>query len=284
MSVSSKIPAFLSGAVPLHKTGITGKNITIAIMDSGFAPHPDISPNRILMFKDFIANKSNPYDNYSHGTHVTGIAASSRIGIAPECQIVSLKVLDHKGNGSTDILIEGIQWILENQEHFRIRIVNISIGGTNKELKNEKNALNLWVTKMWEAGITVCCSAGNMGPTPNSITAPGNCKKVITVGSYDGNRFSSAGPLLPYITKPELVAPGTNIVSTKPGGGYSIKSGTSMSVPFISGVCALLLQQKPYLSNDQIKIRLMEAASPVPYLPYNRQGAGVVNLSRLLEL
>lgn len=284
MSASPKIPAIISGAASLHKIGITGKNVTIAIMDSGFSFHPDITSERILMFKDFIANKSMPYDNYSHGTHVTGIAASSKIGIAPECQIVNLKVLDNKGNGSTDIFIDGIKWILENQEDFHIRITNISIGGTSNELKNEKNRLNLWVTKLWEAGITVCCSAGNMGPFPDSITAPGNCKKVITVGSYDGNRFSSAGPLLPYITKPELVAPGTNIVSLKPGGGYSIKSGTSMSVPFISGACALLLQKKPYLSNEQIKIRLMEAAKPVPYLPYNRQGAGVVNLAHLLSL
>lgn len=282
MSASTKLPAIVSGANRLHKKGITGKNITVAVMDSGLSPHPDISSDRILAFKDFISNKHYLYDDYSHGTHVTGIIASSKIGIAPECQIVNLKVLDNRGNGSTDTFIEGIKWILENQEYFRIRIVNISIGGTNAELKREKNLLNLWVTKLWESGITVCCSAGNMGPAPDSITAPGNCKKVITVGSYDGKKFSSAGPLLPYITKPELVAPGMNIISMKAGGGYSIKSGTSMSVPFISGACALLLQQKPYLTNDQLKIRLMESAYPVPYLPYNRQGAGVVSLSRLL--
>ncbi len=282
MSASTKLPAIVSGANLLHGKGITGKNITVAVMDSGLSPHPDISSDRILAFRDFVANKNDPYDDYSHGTHVSGIIASSKIGIAPECRIVNLKVLDQKGNGCSDIFIEGIKWILENQEYFEIQIVNISIGGTNAELKREKNLLNLWVSRLWESGITVCCSAGNMGPAPNSITAPGNCKKVITVGSYDGRRFSSAGPLLPYITKPELVAPGTNIVSTKPGGGYSIKSGTSMSVPFISGACALLLQQKPYLTNDQLKIRLMESAYPVPYLPYNRQGAGVVNLSRLL--
>lgn len=282
MSASTKLPAIVSGANLLHNKGITGKNVTVAVMDSGLSPHPDISSDRILAFRDFVANKNDPYDDYSHGTHVSGIIASSRIGIAPECRIVNLKVLDHRGNGCSDIFIEGIKWILENQECFHIQIVNISIGGTNAELKREKNLLNLWVSRLWESGITVCCSAGNMGPAPNSITAPGNCKKVITVGSYDGRKFSSAGPLLPYVTKPELVAPGTNIISTKPGGGYSIKSGTSMSVPFISGACALLLQQKPYLTNDQLKIRLMESAYPVPYLPYNRQGAGVVNLSRLL--
>lgn len=282
MSVSAKIPSIISGAAPIHKSGITGKNITIAVMDSGLYPHPDITSSRIPAFIDLISGFPNPYDDFSHGTHVSGIIASSRIGIAPNSNIISIKVLDRRGNGSTDTFIEGIKWILANHKRYRIQIVNISIGGTNAELKKEKNLLNLWVSKLWETGMIVCCSAGNNGPTPNSITAPGNCKKIITVGSFDGKHYSSAGPLLPYITKPELVAPGTNILSMKPGGGYSIKSGTSMSVPFISGICALLLEQSPHLSNDQIKIRLMEAAHTVPYLPYNMQGAGVVSLSKLL--
>lgn len=281
MSVSAKIPAIISGAVPIHNKGITGKNITIAVMDSGLFPHPDI-PN-IPVFIDLVAGIKTPYDDFSHGTHVSGIIASRRIGVAPGCNIIGIKVLDKRGNGKTATFIEGIKWIIQNKERYQIRIANISIGGTNKELKNDKNLLNLWVTKLWETGIIVCCSAGNNGPTPDTITAPGNCKKVITVGSYDGKHFSSAGPLLPYITKPELVAPGTNILSTKPYGGYSIKSGTSMSVPFISGICALLLEKSPYLTNDQIKIRLMEAAYTVPYLPYNMQGAGVVNLPKLLS-
>lgn len=283
MSVSPKIPAIVSGAAPLHEKGITGKNITVAVMDSGLSYHPDIVSDQILAFHDFISNKKLPYDDYSHGTHVTGIIASKKIGIAPECNLISLKVLDKQGNGSTDIFIEGIKWILCKHQEYNIRIVNISIGGTNTELKKEKNRLNLWVTKLWEEGIIVCCSAGNNGPAPDSITAPGNCKKVITVGSYDGKHFSSAGPLLPFITKPELVAPGLHILSTKPGGGYSIKNGTSMSVPFISSACALLLQKHPELTNDQIKIRLMESAYTVPYLPYNMQGAGVVSLPRLFS-
>lgn len=282
MSASPKIPAIISGAAPFHKNGLTGKNITIAVMDSGLSHHPDIPSERILAFRDFISYRTQPYDDYSHGTHVSGIIASEKIGIAPESNLVSLKVLDKEGNGSSDIFIEGIKWLLCHHQQYDIRIVNISVGGTNAELKNEKNRLNLWVSRLWEEGLVVCCSAGNNGPAPNSITAPGNCKKVITIGSSDGKHFSSAGPLLPYITKPELAAPGFHILSTRPGGGYSIKNGTSMSVPFISGTCALLLQKYPYLTNDQTKIRLMEAAYTVPYLPYNMQGAGIVSLPHLL--
>jgi serine protease AprX len=282
MSASAKIPAVIFGARPFHEKSITGKNVTVAILDSGLAFHKDIHPSRIVAFKDFIRNRSTPYDDFSHGTHVTGIIASQAIGIAPECNVLPLKVLDRQGNGDSHIFIEALKWILIHQTEYHIQIVNISLGGTDANLKTKDNPLNYWVNELWSSGITVCCSAGNQGPAPNSITAPGNCKKIITVGSSDGRHFSSTGPMLPYITKPELVAPGTHIVSLKPNGGYSVKSGTSMSVPFVTAACALLLGQKPYLTNDQIKIRLMEAARPVPYLPYNMQGAGVVSLNQLL--
>lgn len=283
LSSSPKIPSIISGATKFHSIGITGKNITICILDSGLGIHPDIPSHQILAFKDFISNKPFHYDDYSHGTHVTGIIASTKTGIAPDVNIISLKILDHLGNGSTDTFIEATKWILSNQSKYKIKIINISIGGNHSELKKEKNRLNLWVSKLWESGIIVCCSAGNNGPNPNSITAPGNCKKVITVGSYDGKNFSSVGPLQPYITKPELVAPGMHILSTKPDGGYRTKSGTSMSVPFISATCALLLQKNPDLSNNQIKSRLMKSADPISNLPHNMQGAGIVNLTKLLS-
>lgn len=283
MSAASKIPALVSGASTFHEQGITGKQVTIAVMDSGLAPHKDINENRILTFQDFVSGKNRLYDDYSHGTHVTGIAAAHSIGIAPDCNLVILKVLDHQGNSETDLFIQAIKWILKNQSAYNIRIVNISIGGNSEELRHEHNRLNLWIKRLWEQGIVVICSAGNNGPIPGSISAPGNCKEVITVGSYDGQHFSSAGPIRPYITKPELVAPGYHILSLKPNAGYSIKSGTSMSVPFVSGYCALLLQIRPHFSNDEVKLKLMDSAYNVPYLPYNMQGAGIVNLNRLLS-
>lgn len=284
LSSTPKIPSIQFGATSLHHQGITGKDITVAILDSGLAKHTDISDMRILDFQDFINAKKTPYDDFSHGTHVTGILASSRIGIAPECNVIPIKILDKNGNGSTDIFIEGIKWILYHQHIYSIRIVNISIGGNTLELKKRKNRLNLWVSRLWEAGLIVCCSAGNNGPTPNSIFAPGNCEKVITVGAYDGKPFSSAGPIRSYITKPEVAAPGYNILSTQPNNRYGTKNGTSMSVPFISGACALLLQKYPYLSNEQVKHYLIQAAMPIGTLPLNQQGAGIINLNRLLTI
>lgn len=284
MSAAQKIPSIVSRAYLLHQKGITGKNVNVALLDSGLAKHSDINANRILTFQDFIHHSDKPYDDYNHGTHVTGILASSRIGIAPECNVIPLKILDSRGHGSTDIFIEAIKWILYHQHIYNVQIVNISIGGNTSELKREKNRLNLWVSRMWEKGIVVCCSAGNNGPTPDSISAPGNCENVITVGAYDGKHFSSAGPIHSAIMKPELSAPGYHILSLKPSGGYSIKNGTSMSVPFISGACALLLQKYPNLTNEQVKYYLMHSADNVPGIPQNIQGVGALNLEKLLSL
>ena len=111
MSVSPKIPAICSHADSFHKEGITGKNITVAIMDSGLSPHPELAPHRILHFHDFVYGRTTPYDDYSHGTHVTGIIGAKQIGIAPECNLIALKILDHHGNCSMELFIEAIHWL-----------------------------------------------------------------------------------------------------------------------------------------------------------------------------
>ncbi|MDO5156111.1 MAG: S8 family peptidase [Eubacteriales bacterium] len=285
MSTSAKIPAQIFHATPFHQKGITGKHITVAIIDSGVSYHPDLPANRILACIDFTQSHSVSQctDAFSHGTHVAGIIASRRIGIAPECNIISLKILDQYGRGKTEHFIDAVKWILRHKEQYHIQIANISIGGNTSYDTSTDSLLNYWVQQLWDHGIVVCCSAGNNGPRPGSITAPGSCRKVITVGSSDGTHYSSAGPLLPRITKPELIAPGTQIISLKPNNGYTLKSGTSMATPFVSGACALLLQHHPELTNDQIKIRLMESAHPVSYLPTNMQGAGLLSLKDLLS-
>ena len=283
MSTSYKIPLYLSKANEYIKLGITGKNINIAIIDSGICYHPDIASHRILAFRDFVNHKTIPYDDYSHGTHIAGIIGSQKTGIAPEVCFVGIKVLDEYGNSSIDTFVDGIKWILNHHKAYNIRIVNISIGGNSGELKKTNNRLNDWVQKLWDAGMIVICSAGNKGPKPGSVTAPGNLKDVITVGSSDGRNYSSVGLLSPYITKPEIIAPGTNILSTTPYGGYITKSGTSMSVPFVSGAAALLLHLAPHLTNEEVKMHLMNSATPIDSLPENMQGAGKLNIPNLLK-
>lgn len=283
MSATVKIPSQILKAKYFHTLGITGKNITVAVLDSGLAPHPDFAAKNIPVAKDYVHHRSYPYDDCGHGTHVAGILASSKIGIAPEATIIPMKILDENGDGSVESFTESMKWLLRYHEHYHIRIVNISIGTTKKEYQEENSVLNQWVTRLWQAGLIICCSAGNNGPAINSITAPGNCEKIITVGSYDGKGFSSAGKRSPFITKPEIVAPGYHILSTKPYSGYQIKNGTSMSVPFVSGAIALLLQLNPDLSNEEIKYHLMNTARPANRLPAYMQGAGRLDLHQLLQ-
>lgn len=270
--------------------GFTGKGIRVAVLDTGIAGHPDYA-DRVVCFKDFINSGKFRYDDYGHGTHVTGILAGNGQmsgqyrGIAPQAEIIHLKVLDKNGNGSRRDVLKGISWIIQNYAKYEIRILNISVG-TVKEGDIRDEVLVEAVEKAWDAGITVVVAAGNMGPAPQSITAPGNSRKVITVGSSDdfGSFSPGRGPTRNCICKPDIVAPGAGIVScsnipVNGRWGYCRKSGTSMATPMVSGAAALLLSKEPWLTNVEIKMRLRETAVDLG-LEHSRQGWGLLDISR----
>lgn len=175
----------------VQNKGFTGRGVTIAILDTGIAPLDDfiVPRNRITAFKDFINNKTEPYDDNGHGTHVAGIAAGNGYlsngkycGIAPECNIVSVKILNNEGKGNSYDVLAGIQWILDNAERYNIKVANLSIG-TNNTSSNDP--LVKAVEAAWDKGITITIAAGNNGPNACSVTSPGISKKVITVGASD---------------------------------------------------------------------------------------------------
>ena len=216
-------------------------------------------------------------------------------GIAPECDLVHLKVLDRSGSGRIRDAVEAMDWIIRNREKFNIRVLNFSVGPMLDERGEDGRLLEEWVEKIWDAGITVVVAAGNMGPEQGSITIPGTSRKVITVGFYDdavkeGNRaveyYSGRGPTRECICKPEITAPGARIVSCSnmksAGRYYSAKSGTSMATPVVAGAVCLLLSEKPWLSNVEVKMKLKDAADDMG-LPRCRQGWGRLNLIKLLE-
>lgn len=131
-------------------------------------------------------------------------------------------------------------------------------------------------------------AAGNQGPRPSSITAPGCSRKVITVGSSDllegKSAVSGRGPTIECVCKPDIVAPGKKIVSCEAGSSsYTIKSGTSMSTPLISGAIALMLEKNPELTNLEIKMMLRDSADDLG-LARNQQGWGKFNCKRFLSL
>lgn len=274
----------------------TGAGIGVAVLDTGIhAGHLDFG-SRIWAFHDFLAFHKQPYDDNGHGTHVSGIIAGDGTasngkfkGIAPGCGIISLKVLDRLGNGNKENVLLALQWILENREKYNIQIVNISVGTTCRT-KCDHKALIDGVDYLWDKGLVVVAAAGNQGPRPGSITAPGSSRKVITVGSSDmltgKGAISGRGPTFECVCKPDLVAPGNKIISCAPGQdniSYGIKSGTSMSTPLISGAVALMLEKNPTLTNVQIKMKLKESSEDLGF-PRNLQGWGKFNLERFLSL
>lgn len=278
----------------MNQKKYTGRGITAAILDTGLYPHKDFG-NRIRVFQDFISFKEQPYDDNGHGTHVCGIMCGDGSasygkyqGIAPGCSVAALKVLDRFGNGNKENVLRAFQWLLKYREPFGIRIVNISVGTTYKT-RNDHDALIQGVEELWDAGLVVVTAAGNQGPRPASITAPGCSRKVITVGSSDllegKSAVSGRGPTSECVCKPDIVAPGNRIISCSPGTSspYSIKSGTSMSTPLISGAIALMLEKCPELTNLEIKMMLKESADDLG-LPRNQQGWGKFNCKRFLSL
>lgn len=280
--------------------GYSGNGVGIAIFDTGIYMHTDLC-DQIVAMKDLVNNKEEIYDDNGHGTHVAGIIAGNGkkscglySGIAPKASIIAYKILDEKGNGNMERAIKGIYDCIEKKNRYGIRIINFSMGmGKNVEKEN-KNRLLEALERAWDSGITVVCAAGNSGPKAGSITPPGNLRKIITVGAMDDEERSSSGttlqggysgrgPTMSCIVKPEVVAPGTDVMScnNKNYPDYVIKSGTSMSTPVVSGAVALLIEKYPDITPKDIKLRLYYTCDNL-YMDKNYQGWGCLNIRRFL--
>lgn len=285
---------------------ITGQGITVAVLDSGFGRHPDIR-GRILGFQDFVNNRRMPYDDNGHGTHVCGIICGDGAlsggryrGIAPGAGLVVGKVLDDKGNGTTEHMLDGLQWILQNKERYRIRVLNISVGIGELKEKEKQEALHRKIEEIWDSGITVICAAGNKGPESGSISAIGGNSRVITVGCHDGEycldnpgrcaTYSGRGDEFSDIRKPDVVAPGTDIMSCNAfykrnygciNHAYVKKSGTSMATPIVTGAAALTFSKYHEMTNEEFKQKLIFTAKDLGEA-WNLQGWGMVNIKGLL--
>lgn len=272
----------------------TGSGIGVAILDTGIVSHIDFD-RRILAFRDFVGQRLKPYDDNGHGTHVAGIIGGNGkmshgkyCGVAPKCHMVCAKVLDQRGNGRMQDVLRALEWVRSVRKQYKIRIINISVG-TVSSVSSTSEQLVEAVEKAWDDGLIVVTAAGNMGPAPYSITAPGISRKVITVGSSDlldaKNGISGIGPTRDCICKPDLVMPGKNVISCSPyaPSGYVGKSGTSMSTPKVTGAIACMLEKDPYLTNVEIKMLLRTAARDLG-LERNRQGWGELDIPYFLTL
>lgn len=262
-------------------------------------PHNDlINPtNRIVAFKDFVNNKTSPYDDDGHGTHVAGIVAGNGfsssgryIGIAPDANIIGIKVLDGEGSGNISDVIAGIQWAIDNRRRHNIKVINMSLG-TRARTSYKDDPLCQAVEKAIELGITVCAAAGNSGPKASTINSPATNPKTIVVGASNTKRdgkgpiaeFSSRGPTIDNLPKPDILAPGVDITSLKNNiSEYQTLSGTSMATPMVSGCCALLYENDSSITPNQIKEIIIKNADSLGS-GYSRdvQGYGVLNMKKI---
>lgn len=275
-----------------------GQGIGVAVLDTGIARHPDFE-DRIRVFGDVVNRRTKTYDDNGHGTHVAGIiGGSGRLskgefaGMAPLCSLIVLKVLDQKGNGDIRYVLDGVEWVLRNFRKYQIRIVNISVGTLPHVGSEAEKKLVEAVEKLWDNGLIVVAAAGNYGPGRGTITTPGISKKIITVGSSNdqyytdtkGNKkksYSGRGPTEECVCKPDVVAPGSYITSCSIKKPYTVKSGTSMSTPIVSGALAVLLSKYPDMSNVEAKLRLRQTCDDLKK-PVNQQGWGILNMYKLL--
>lgn len=285
---------------------ILTEEIAVAILDTGIGGHPDFG-SRVAAFRDFVRGRLGSYDDSGHGTHVAGCVGGNGYvsrglyrGMAPTCRLCIGKVLDHNGEGSIDSMRNGLLWVMENRVRYQIRVLNISLGiGTNGEKEQMRELVEL-LDDLWKQGVVVVCAAGNNGPKEGTISPLGTSHNVITVGCHEGGYFGNRRDLCENYSgrggrnmlyrKPDVVAPGTDIIScniqcrgnNRSGyrNGYTKKSGTSMATPIVSGAAALYLQKFPYMNNEQVKRKMIYSARDMGD-SWNKQGWGMLNLEQM---
>ena len=310
-----------------HNIGLTGAGVTVAVLDSGIAKvHDDLPPSTVKIFRDFVNNKATRYDDFGHGTHVAGIIAGNgkdssgvQAGIAPGVQLVVLKVLDANGNGTVANVLSALDWLALYGSSLNVRVVNLSFGAQPDELPGQ-DPLALAARTLVNRGMVVVAAAGNNGEVNNEkvwggILSPADAPWVLTVGASSTMgtvtrkddmmaSFSSRGPAVGRIAKPDIVASGVGTISTISSEGllysafpkalvsvpcvllgcktstftpYMSMSGTSMAAPVVSGTVALMLQANPNLTPNLVKAILEYTAEWHSQYSSLEQGAGFLN-------
>jgi serine protease AprX len=289
-----EIPAVMDNLVRQQYT-LDGSGMGIAVIDSGVYNHDDLqnasgTASRIVYSESFVAGDSTTSDLYGHGTHVAGILAGNGrdsasgypqkyVGLAPNANIINLRVLDKNGAGTDSQVIAAIQRAIDLKNTYNIRIINLSLGRPVYESASQ-DPLCQAVEAAWKAGIVVVVAAGNSGRDNSggtdgyaTIQSPGNDPLVITVGATKTNgtatrlddyvaSYSSKGPtLLDHVVKPDLVAPGNRIVSLLAPSSYLAQNYQNLEVSPIT-VCSLLTCSTG-LSNRYMRLSGTSMATPV---------------------
>ncbi|MDX6253300.1 MAG: hypothetical protein QOF10_6660 [Kribbellaceae bacterium] len=282
------------GAPAAWQAGYEGAGVDVAVLDTGVdATHPDLA-GKVKQAVDFSGSPTGTVDHFGHGTHVaatiagTGAGAGgTRKGVAPKADLLIGKVLGDDGMGYESSIIAGMEWAVAQGA----KVVNMSLGGSATDGTDPLSQAVNDITA--RSGTLFVVSAGNEG-MDQSIGTPGAAASALTVGAVDRNDalagFSSRGPRLGDDgLKPEITAPGVDIVAARAAGTamgqpldalYTAASGTSMAAPHVAGAAVLLAQAHPDWKADRLKDALVSTAKTATDLSVYAQGAGRVDVAR----
>lgn len=277
------------GAPAAWAAGYDGKGVKVAVLDTGYdSHHPDLA-GRVSQAVSFVPGEA-AEDGNGHGTHTastvggSGAAADgAEKGVAPGADLLVGKVLSDQGYGDDSWVIAGMEWAASKGA----KVVSMSLGGSDPS--DGSDPMSQAVNRLSaQSGALFVIAAGNTGMEA-SMSAPGTADSALTVAAVDSGDqradFSTMGPRFgDYALKPDIVAPGVEILAAKAGGDagsgwYQSMSGTSMATPHVAGAAAILAQEHPDWSAGQLKDALMSTAKPLPDSTAYQVGAGRVDLA-----
>ncbi len=260
------------------KSDMTGKGVTVAVLDTGIEDNHRELEGRITGAYQFdIATRQTrqlpkSIDTHGHGTHVAGLICGKTVGVAPGARVMN-GILIPNGQGTLANFVMALEWAALQPE---VQIVNISAG-----IRGWVDGMQSVIGDLLLVGVLPVVAVGNEGR--NQTRSPGNYSQVVSVGAVDKNRkvssFSSGGSIVTpdrqqYFV-PDVVAPGEGVFSCVMGGGYEAWDGTSMATPIVSGLAALLIERYPNLTVSDLQEALIQSCESLA-LPSERQGNGLV--------
>ena len=291
-SLAESVPQI--GAPAAWAAGFDGTGIDVAVLDTGIdKTHPDLA-GKVVAEMNF-TDTASPNDVFGHGTHVAGTVAGTgagsggaRKGVAPGARLMNGKVLNDFGSGLDSWIIGGMEWAAANGAE----VISMSLqGGMTDGTDPLAQAVNRLTTSN---GVLFTIAAGNFGFFgEQSVTTPGTANSALTVGAVSKSNvladFSGRGPRLgDFAIKPDVTAPGVDIIAPRAAGStlgpivdeiYMMLSGTSMATPHVAGAAAILKQQFPLWTPQELKSALVSTAVPGPYNVY-QQGGGRIDVAR----
>ena len=267
--------------------GLTGINVRVGHLDTGVSNSHVSLKDKVAHFVSLDADgnlleTAFPEDSSGHGTHTAGIICGGQsngqcIGIAPDVRLCSGVVIE--GGKPLLRLLAGLDWMLD--QNVRVLCVSLGIPGYNR-------IFEIILARLRQRGVLCVFPIGNSGRKLSH--SPANYPGVLAVGAVDQEnhvpKFSSSQTFARANdpVKPNLVAPGVDILSAEPNGGLSTQGGTSMAAAHIAGIAALMLQAKTDATVEDVEHALLTSCAPLPRVSPSRCGRGLVNPARALEV